>query len=290
MLKIGKITPIYKKGNKEYLENNRPISTLPIFGKIFEKIIYKRLYNFFTSQNILSEQQFGFRKGHSTSHALNYSIDKIKEAHKSKKHVIGVFIDLSKAFDTIDHKIMLQKLYNCGIRGIAYDLLSSYLTNRTQYTNIFGEDSEKESVLYGVPQGSVLGPLLFLLYINDIINCCKNNKINFKIILYADDTNIFVIGENRKEATEKANEILDAISKYMSSNLLHINMDKCCYMHFAPSSKRNHEKFTSTADNDNEDIINITINNHNIKEVTQTRYLGIVLDNKLTWTTYSLSS
>ena len=280
VLKIGKITPIHKKGNREHLENYRPISTLPIFGKIFEKIIYKRLYNFLISQNILSKYQFGFRKGHSTSHALNYSINTIKEANNSKKHVIGVFIDLSKAFDTIDHNIMSQKLFNCGIRGIAHDLLTSYLTNRRQYTTVLGQESEQERIIYGVPQGSVLGPLLFLLYINDITKCHIDNTIKFKIILYADDTNIFVIGDNRKEAMEKANKMLDAICKYMSSNLLHINLDKCCYMHFAPASKA---KQSSPTTEDENDVVNIKINNHAIKEVTETRYLGVILDNKLTW-------
>ena len=275
VLKIGKITPIYKKGNREFLENYRPISTLPIFGKILEKILYKRLYSFCISQRILSEHQFGFRKGHSTSHALNYSVHAIKEALNSKKHVTGIFIDLSKAFDTIDHTIMLQKLYNYGIRGVTYDILSSYLNNRKQYTSILGQDSELEKVLYGVPQGSVLGPLLFLLYINDITNCCTDNTVYFKIILYADDTNIFVIGDNHKTAVEKANIILHEISKYMSSNQLHINLDKCCYMHFAPPSKSNLY--------DSDEIAQIKINNHVIKEVTQTRYLGVILDNKLTW-------
>ena len=175
---------------------------------------------------------------------------------------------------------MLQKLYNCGIRGVAYDLISSYLTNRTQYTTIFGEESEQERILYGVPQGSVLGPLLFLLYINDITNCCADNTIHFKIILYADDTNIFVIDDDRKKALEKANKILDSISKYMSSNLLHINLDKCCYMHFAPSSRGKHDNSTTAPENE---VVNITINNHVIREVTETRYLGVILDKKLSW-------
>ena len=114
MLKTGKITPIFKKGNKELIENYRPVSTLPIFGKIFEKIIYNRLYKFLLSKNILSGSQFGFRKGHSTGHAIHNSVNIIRDAHKNNKHVIGLFIDLSKAFDTLDHKILLKKLDNYG--------------------------------------------------------------------------------------------------------------------------------------------------------------------------------
>ena len=108
VLKIGKITPVYKKDSAEIFENYRPISTLPIFAKIFEKIIYSRLYKFFTSNGILHDRQFGFRKSHSTSHALNYSIDIIKKSIEKGDHVLGIFIDFSKAFDTIDHEILLE--------------------------------------------------------------------------------------------------------------------------------------------------------------------------------------
>ena len=116
VLKISKITPIHKKGNKELIENYRPVSTLPVFGKIFEKLIYSRVYRFLTYKGILSDAQFGFRKGHSTAHAIHYSADIVKSALENKKHVLGIFIDLSKAFDTIDHKILLRKLWykrNC---------------------------------------------------------------------------------------------------------------------------------------------------------------------------------
>ena len=133
ILKIGKITPIYKKDDKELFENYRPVSTLPIFGKIFEKVIYERLYSFLVSQQLMTPSQFGFRKGHSTSHALNYSINHIEETLRQKQHVLGIFIDLSKAFDTIDHRILLHKLKHYGIRGNAHTLIESYLSNRTQY-------------------------------------------------------------------------------------------------------------------------------------------------------------
>ena len=164
ILKVGKITPIYKKDNSKLLENYRPVSTLPIFGKIFEKVIYERLYSFMVSQNLMTSCQFGFRKGHSTSHALNYSINHIQEALKKKKHVLGIFIDLSKVFDTIDHETLLQKLNHYGIRGNANMLLKSYLSNRVQYIHALNTDSEKLNVIYGFPQGSVLGLLLFLIY------------------------------------------------------------------------------------------------------------------------------
>ena len=133
-------------------------------------------------QKIICETQFGFRKHHSTSHAINHSVNFIKDCHMLKKHVIGIFIDLSKAFDTIDHKILLHKLYNYGIRGIAHNLIESYLSNRFQSVKIDDEKSDKLQVRYGVPQGSVLGSLLLLLYINDLKNLVNTN--GNKILLY----------------------------------------------------------------------------------------------------------
>ena len=204
-LKTGRITPIYKKDDAELLENYRPISTLPIFGKLFEKIIYSRLYSFFVSQNLLHEKQFGFRKNHSTSHAINYSVNHVNNSLKNKEHVLGIFIDLilNKAFDTIDHQILLSKLETYGIRANAHSLITSYLSCRKQYVSVLGENSELLDVLYGVPQGSCLGPLLFLIYINDLCNVSKSEQF----ILFADDTNIFVKAKTEAETIDLANKI-----------------------------------------------------------------------------------
>ena len=130
-----------------------------------------------TSKGILYGNQFGFRKSHSCSHVLNYSMSEIQKCLSNNKHVIGIYIDLSKAFDTIDHVKLLDKLYIYGVRGTTDSLLKSYLSNRLQYTSVLGETSNTLPVTYGVPQGSVLGPLLFLIYINELSNCCENRYI-----------------------------------------------------------------------------------------------------------------
>ena len=270
VLKIGKISPVFKKGDAEKLENYRPISTLPIFGKIFEKIIYSRLYSFFTSQNILYDKQFGFRKSHSTSHAVNHSVTHVINELNEKKFVLGIFIDLSKAFDTIDHDILLSKLDRYGVRGSPNALMRSYLSNRMQYTQCLGESSDLLEVEYGVPQGSVLGPLLFLIYINDIIN--SSSLGNF--VLFADDTNIFVSGATITEAYSLANNVLESLDKYMTLNKLHINMTKCCYILFKPKS--------SAVDQPYPDL-HLTINGTIIKQVSHAKFLGVTIDENLDW-------
>ena len=274
VLKKSRVTPIFKKGNMELLENYRPVSTLPIFGKIFEKIIYKRFISFLESKGILNDGQFGFRKNHSTGHAIHHSVNIVKEALNRGHEVLGIFIDLSKAFDTIDHRILLSKLEHYGVRGVPNSLLRSYLTGRTQYTEVLGEKSKLDDIMYGVPQGSVLGPLLFIIYINDIINCI-GDILNVKLVLYADDTNVFIVGNNRKDLISTGNIVLHAINKFMKSNLLHINIGKCCYIHFcSPGSE-------SDINSDSRD--ELTINGKVINEVNSTKFLGVTIDRHLTW-------
>ena len=278
LMKVGNISPVYKKGNPQTLGNYRPVSTLPLFGKIFEKIIYARLYSYLISKNIIYDKQFGFRKGHSTSHAINYSVNNILECIEGKKHVLGIFIDLSKAFDTLDHEKLMIKLENYGIRGNCYQLIKNYISSRKQYTSFHNVKSGQESVIFGVPQGSVLGPLLFLLYINDIVNAASSGMF----VLFADDTNIFVAADTESEVYRIANQVLAKINQYMISNQLHINVGKCSYMHFHPRLN-NEQRLTCARVRCYNRNLSLNLNGIKLNKVDKVRFLGVIIDDKLTW-------
>ena len=164
LLKMAKVLPLFKKGNVEMFSNYRPISLLTCFSKIFEKVAYNQLIDYLEKFDILYKFQFGFRKKYGTEFAFSYLTSKISEALDNREHALGVFLDLSKAFDTVNHHILLNKLSHYGIRGITLKWFSSYLSHRCQYVHFQNEDSRTLSVTCGVPQGSILGPLLFLIY------------------------------------------------------------------------------------------------------------------------------
>ena len=180
--------------------NYRPISLLSLFDKILEKILCRRLVSFLEHNKILYCYQYGFRKAYSTVLALIEIKDYIKRLLDERNYVISIFIDFKKAFDTVDHEILLYKLECYGIRGLANDFFRSYLTNRRQYTVINGVNSELRTVSCGVPQGSVLGPLFFLLYINDLHRSIGDNSVR----LYADDTAIITSNHNLESARYQA--------------------------------------------------------------------------------------
>ena len=183
-LKVGRITPIHKKGCKFLVNNYRPVCNLSPFSKIFERIIYNRMIDFIERFNILSQTQNGFRKGMGTENALIDFVDFIHKGLTKKQNVGAIFMDLSKAFDLMDHNILKEKLEHYGFRGVILDFLMSFLKNRKYFVNVNGENSDIKTVNIGVPQGSNLGPLLFLLFINDMKNC----SILLKFIQFANDT------------------------------------------------------------------------------------------------------
>ena len=176
-LKIVHAVPVFKKGSRLLLSNYRPISLLSNLNKIFEKIIYKRVIDFIDKHDLLYSKQYGFRSGHSTTQAIIDITEKIRASLDDNKVSCGIFIDLQKAFDTVNHNILLKKLDHYGFRGIINNWFRSYLTERKQKVSINGFVSQTKTLKHGVPQGSVLGPILFLLYINDL-----HNASNFPLL------------------------------------------------------------------------------------------------------------
>lgn len=266
-LKIAKVSPIFKSGKKDDPGNYRPISVLPIMSKIFEKIIYNRLDQHLTSSNFLYKKQYGFRSHSNTLSACIDLVTTVKTKIDKKQIALGIFIDLKKAFDTISHKLLIHKLHAIGFRGTALKMLQSYLSNRYQVVKLADVTSKPKLITCGVPQGSILGPLLFLIYINNI---SELNLIG-DITLYADDTCLFYFGDDIQAVTKQAQTDLNTLNTWFLHNLLTINVSKTNYMIFKAKNKI---------------ITNLTplyINNEPIHKVDSEKYLGLTLDSNLTW-------
>ena len=208
--KIAQITPVYKgKGNKSLLDNYRPISIISPVSKVFESVMGKKIRDYFEQNNILHQDQNGFREGRSCHLALNRIIDYCKKNLDQKKHVIAVFLDLSKAFDTIDHELLLLKLVKYGFCDKAVILIRNYLEDRFSIVNFDGKASKKEQLHSGVPQGSILGPLLFIIFINDL---CYLQTSSSKS-LFADDSSLFQAGTNLHSIAESLELDLALVSE-----------------------------------------------------------------------------
>ena len=220
-LKIAKVIPLYKAKDPALFSNYRPISLLPVFSKILERLMYNRLYNFLTEHNILSTNQFGFRKKYSTFLALMDLVDNISKNIDEGNYSIGIFLDLSKAFDTIDHTILLDKLCRYDVRGVTLNWFKHYLNDRKQFVSYNNTTSVSTKVTCGVPQRSILGLLLFILYVNDIT---KVSNI-FKINLFADDTSLIHTHDNFEYLIKETNEELIRISTWLATNKLVLNIN-----------------------------------------------------------------
>ena len=266
-LKIAKVIPLHKGGSTQDENNFRPISLLSIFDKIIEKLMHKRLYHFLESHEILYKNQFGFRKSNSTIFALIEITERIKESIDNGMYGCGIFIDLKKAFDTVNHKILLSKLEHYGIRDVALKWFESYLSNRKQFVVINGEKSDFKNILCGVPQGSVLGPLLFLLYINDLPNV--SNKLMF--YLFADDTNIYFESKSLSQLEKVVNEELKHLSLWLKVNRLALNIQKTNFLVFRSPQKSMYLNVT------------IKLDNKALMQKDHIKYLGVLLDENLSW-------
>ena len=188
----------------------RPISTLSALTQIFEKLICKQLVNYLERCSILYQYQFGFRKGHSTAQAITEIADNLRKCIDNNMYTCGVFLDFSKAFDTVNHSILLKKMEQYGIRGVPLQLFTSYLTNRLQGNTV----STQQAVTCGIPQGSSLGPVLFLIYINDLPNC--SSVLSFRIL--ADDTNVFASAHDLRSLEQLINTVLKKVKLWCDAN------------------------------------------------------------------------
>ena len=268
-MKIAKVSPIHKNGDKNILDNYRPISVLTQFNRLFERLLAKRLMNFFDKNNIITKQQFGFLKKHSTEHAILDLKEYILKKFEDHEIVAVLYLDLQKAFDTVGHDILLRKLYHYGIRGKTHDLLKSYLSNRKQFSTIGKSASELANVLWGVPQGSVLGPLLFLIFINDL-----PRSSSLYTWLFADDTALALSSKCPRELEKRFNLEVNKVQDWLLANGLSVHYSKKTqYMLLKGRGLRTeiHAGFK------------LSMGGHQIERTDTYKYLGLLFDDKLNW-------
>ena len=270
-LKIAKIIPIFKKGDIEIIENYRPISILPAISKIFEKILSLQIHEYFQSKHLYYEHQYGFIKNRSTEHAALELIDRVITEIDKGEIPFNIYIDLSKAFDTLDHAILMDKLYYYGVQGTSLDLLRNYLVKRKQYVQIGEVKSDITYLSTGVPQGSILGPLLFIIYINDIAKC--SNLLH--TIIYADDTTLmgnistFEL-RNGRTLDENINFELLKLTDWLKVNKLSLNANKTKLMIFHMPQRKLNPPI-------------IKIDEIQLEPISNFNFLGIIINENINW-------
>lgn len=267
--KIARVIPLFKKGERSLPENYRPISILPVISKIMEKIIFNQLYEYLMQNNLISKHQFGFRRLHSTMSALLDCTNSWYMNMDRKMFNLVVLLDLKKAFDTVNHEVLIRKMEILGISSDALSLLKSYLTGRKQVCQVNGSLSSESQISCGIPQGSILGPLFFILYINDLPECLQNSSSR----MFADDTNLTISGVSMEEVESAMNDDLDRVKSWLKANRLSLNVAKTEFLLIGSNYKLNNlDKQPS-----------IKIEASNIKQVSHSKMLGVSIDNHLSW-------
>ena len=277
--KIAKVIPIFKSGDRTSMDNYRPISLLSTFSKILEKLVATRLTSFLTANNILSKWQFGFRPGHSTAHPMIHFLNKITDSLNKKNHTIAIFCDLKKAFDTCDHTILLLKLKKYGVSGTELQWFESYLTKRKQFVNIKGRSSSLLEIDLGVPQGSILGPMLFILYINDLPLSSK-----FLSLLFADDTTLLYTHENLNTLTTIVNEEFQKVCEFFRINKMVLHPDKTKFMLFSRSAGGVDPVLLCNNNNNDQNLPNLINELGRVSSTDSTpaiKFLGVYFDPSL---------
>ena len=273
-LKIAKVIPLYKKEDRELPDNYRPVSLLNAMSKIFERAAYNQLYKYFQDNDLFYKHQYGFRTAHSTELASIELIDQIFDDLNKKHNPIAIYMDLSKAFDTLDHKVLISKLHYYGIRGVALEWFKNYLSNRQQYVELNGFKSSFLPLTTGVPQGSILGPLLFLIYMNDI----PYSSDFFQFLLFADDTSLKTFINTKlpnfsvNETSNIINGEIQKVHDWLAVNKLSLNVKKTKFMVFYTSNK-NITPF----------IPSLKIGGKSIERVQDFNFLGLTINEKMSW-------
>ncbi|CAH2094915.1 unnamed protein product [Euphydryas editha] len=267
LMKHSKVIPIFKSGSTLDPNNFRPVSVLPTFSKIFEKIILGQMLSHFNAHNLLHKKQFGFTKGRSTADASVELIKNVFEAWERSQDALGIFCDLSKAFDCVHHETLIRKLHHYGIRNKALNLLNSYLSNRIQRVDVNGKRSPGAPLDMGVPQGSILGPFLFLIYINDLPFFVQDKH---EIVLFADDTSLIFKVKRNLPMYDDVNDALSKVVYWFDSNNLLLNNKKTKLIKFTTPNVK-------LVDN------GIELGGEMLKPVKSTKFLGIIIDSKLQW-------
>ena len=267
--KKAKVTPVYNSGDKSDVGNYRPISVLPILSKILERTVHDQLYKYLTCNNVLNQCQSGFRSKYSTNTALLDVTDYILQNANEGKVTASIFLDLKKAFDTVNHDLLIKKLNSYGIRGRELDWFKSYLSGRMQAVNINSTLSHFKNIEIGVPQGSILGPLLFIIFVNSLPDSIHNGC---KCVMYADDTTLLLNSSDPNTLQNDLNSNLGRIADWFQANKLTLNIKKTKLMLFG--SKQSLHKFKD---------VSLIYNGVSIERVEKFKYLGVTFDPQLSW-------